>query len=231
MTAVALTSVRGLPASWDAPVLDKVLSWAVDRLGSSEEVVGPRAVELAPKLREEARRASDVIRAGLAPAEPKVLAGMLVQISVGFSGESINAEEIVRRALAVARLVSPVPIALMTQETQRTMALTFRYWPSVADLGALLHPMAEALRAQADALDTLAQHKIMPPKPVEKPMLDEQRKHMSAGFKDQVDQVAREVRSRSGMTDIQRRVADHVARPITPDQLAELRRLALRPGG
>ncbi len=180
-----------------------------------------RALVLAPvdtagvsdAVRQEARGAADRFHALLSPAGPDRIYQWLKAINAGVRNPQ---EDVDLKAVATAVSLLDLPAAAFTQEAQREGLRTWRFFPSVADVAALIEPVARRWQAKRAACLDIAngprQDAKVAPAAWTRPTMQECA-HASA-------QVAALKQSIAERDTLERRSALSVrARPLSPQQL------------
>ncbi len=153
MNALSPLAARSLPATNTVPPrLSPDLGYAVRRL--VEDPAQP-PMPIPPGLRNEALSAMDRFGNLLGQVEPDTVRRWLFPLNAAVRNP-LSADDFNTRAAAIAVAVSDLPSCVFTAPSQREALATFQFFPSAADVRALLEPLANELRRPFYALRRIA---------------------------------------------------------------------------
>lgn len=149
MSALSPVAQRSLPATNIVPPrLSPDLGYAVRRM--AEDPAQP-PLALPPHLRTEALNAADRFANLLVAVEPDTVRRWLLPVNAAVRNP-LSADDFNTRAAAIAVAVADLPACVFTAPAQREALATFQFFPSGADVRALLEPQANELRRPLHAL-------------------------------------------------------------------------------
>lgn len=153
MSALSPVAQRSLPATNIVPPrLSPDLGYAVRRM--AEDPAQP-PLALPPHLRTEALNAADRFANLLVAVEPDTVRRWLLPVNAAVRNP-LSADDFNTRAAAIAVAVADLPACVFTASAQREALATFQFFPSGADVRALLEPQANELRRPFHALRRIA---------------------------------------------------------------------------
>lgn len=114
--------------------------------------------------RDEARAAAALYQVTMDPVTAGQVRDWLKPINAGVRNPQ-GPEDFAVRAAAIAMVCDGMPARLFGVETQRAMLAASQFFPSAADVAAVMQPRADKMRRELEALQSLARERPPAPAP------------------------------------------------------------------
>ncbi|GAC1601594.1 MAG: hypothetical protein NVS3B2_04640 [Ramlibacter sp.] len=153
------------------PVVSRETALVLSRLANPLPGLVLAAPVVTSAMVAEARRLLDAHERAFVPIAGPALAAWLEPLSVVLASAP-REKALLMFAATAALALDDLPDSVLNQGTQREALRTWRFWPSAADLVALLAPHAQQYLARRDGLRTLAATRPPAPEAVPQPLTE-----------------------------------------------------------
>jgi hypothetical protein len=163
------TRPGALPTALKPPAMPRVVQAAVEQYLAPEVHAGPRVRVLASDLRERMTREAEDIRARSEPASRSLIETWLLPLSMSVVNPP-KEKDCIARAWGIAAVAGKIPAWAWNQNALSAAIRKFKFWPSIAELVALVEDLARPTLDAARAMEVLGAAKDETHEPI-KPRL------------------------------------------------------------